>query len=96
MNNKIMKSGLAAMMAASLVGCSSSSSDRFYKCSTVGITAQMNGVFSPLYYESADHAYAINLIYQSMLQYDENEELQPVLAKELPTISDDGKTDSLS
>lgn len=27
-----------------------------------------------------------------MLQYDENEELQPVLAKELPTISDDGKT----
>ena len=27
MNNKIMKSGLAAMMAASLVGCSSSSGD---------------------------------------------------------------------
>lgn len=92
MNNKIMKSGLAAMMAASLVGCSSSSSDNSNNVLTVGITAQMNGVFSPLYYESAYDAYAINLIYQSMLQYDENEELQPVLAKELPTISDDGKT----
>ena len=92
MNNKIMKSGLAAMMAASLVGCSSSSSDNSNNVLTVGITAQMNGVFSPLYYESAYDAYAINLIYQSMLQYDENEELPPVLAKELPTISDDGKT----
>ena len=92
MNNKIMKSGLAAMMAASLVGCSSSSGDNSNNVLTVGITAQMNGVFSPLYYESAYDAYAINLIYQSMLQYDENEELQPVLAKELPTISDDGKT----
>lgn len=87
-----MKSGLAAMMAASLVGCSSASSDNSNNVLTVGITAQMNGVFSPLYYESAYDAYAINLIYQSMLQYDENEELQPVLAKELPTISDDGKT----
>ena len=92
MNNKIMKSGLAAMMAASLVGCSSSSSDNSNNVLTVGITAQMNGVFSPLYYESAYDAYAINLMYQSMLQYDENEELQPVLAKELPTISDDGQT----
>ena len=87
-----MKSGLAAMMAANLVGCSSSSGDNSNNVLTVGITAQMNGVFSPLYYESAYDAYAINLIYQSMLQYDENEELQPVLAKELPTISDDGKT----
>ena len=87
-----MKTGLAAMMAASLVGCSSSSGDNSNNVLTVGINAQMNGVFSPLYYESAYDAYAINLIYQSMLQYDENEELQPVLAKELPTISDDGKT----
>ena len=92
MNNKIMKTGLAAMMAASLVGCSSSSGDNSNNVLTVGINSQMNGVFSPLYYESAYDAYAINLIYQSMLQYDENEELQPVLAKELPTISDDGKT----
>ena len=92
MDNKIMKAGLAAMMAASLVGCSSSSGDNSNNVLTVGINAQMNGVFSPLYYESAYDAYAINLIYQSMLQYDENEELQPVLAKELPTISDDGKT----
>ena len=51
MNNKIMKSGLAAMMAASLVGCSSSSGDNSNNVLTVGITAQMNGVFSPLYYE---------------------------------------------
>ena len=35
MNNKIMKSGLAAMMAASLVGCSSSSSDNSNNVLTV-------------------------------------------------------------
>ena len=64
------------MMVASLVGCSSASSDNSNNVLTVGITAQMNGVFSPLYYESAYDAYAINLIYQSMLQYDENEELR--------------------
>lgn len=92
MKEKIIKVGIAAVMAAGLAGCSSNGNTDSNNILTVGINAQMNGVFSPLYYESAYDGYAINLIYQSMLEYDEKEQLQPVLAKDLPTISEDGKT----
>lgn len=78
------------LLANSIVGCSSQSSTS--DTLTVGINATMNGVFSPLYYESVYDGYAIDLIYQGLLAYDVNQKLQCELAKEMPTVSQDGLT----
>lgn len=85
--------GVAASltMAMGLFGCSSSGSNN-NNVFTVGINATMNGVFSPMYYESTYDNYAIDLIYQGMLAYDVDQNLNPVLAKDMPEISEDGLT----
>lgn len=77
-------------MALGATGCSSSQSKS--NVLTVGINAAMNGVMSPLYYESLYDGYAIDLIYQSMLKYDVDQQLVPELATDLPQVSDDGLT----
>ena len=94
-----MKKGFAALlvgaMALTTVGCSSGSgggSQSKDNTFTVGINQELNGVFSPLYYETSYDGDVINLVYQSMLKYDVNSELQPELATEMPTVSEDGLT----
>lgn len=88
---KTIGAATALAMTLGLAGCSSSTSDNS-NVFTVGTNAAMNGVFSPMYYESTYDNYAIDLIYQGMLAYDIDQELNPVLATDLPEISEDGLT----
>ncbi len=84
---------LSLSVLLGLSGCAASgSADSDEKTLTVGTSQEMSGVFSPLYYISGFDGDVINLIYQGMLKYDANSELQPELAKEMPTVSDDGLT----
>ena len=84
---------LSLSLLLGLSGCASSTSEESNeKTLTVGTSQEMSGVFSPLYYLSGFDGDVINLIYQGMLKYDANSELQPELAKEMPTVSEDGKT----
>lgn len=59
---------------------------------TVGLNTGFNGIFSPLYYQTVYDDYVIEMVYQSMLSYDRDNQLQPELATEQPTISEDGST----
>lgn len=90
----IKKAGAVSLsLLLGLSGCASSQeSSSNAKTLTVGTSQEMSGVFSPLYYLSGFDGDVINLIYQGMLKYDENSQLQPELAKEMPTVSEDGKT----
>ena len=84
---------LSLSLLLGLSGCASSTSEESNeKTLTVGTSQEMSGVFSPLYYLSGFDGDVINLIYQGMLKYDANSQLQPELAKEMPTVSEDGKT----
>ena len=91
---KIKKAGaLSLSLLLGLSGCASGTqSESNEKTLTVGTSQEMSGVFSPLYYLSGFDGDVINLIYQGMLKYDANSELNPDLAKEMPTVSEDGKT----
>lgn len=62
------------------------------KTLTVGLNTGFNGIFSPLYYQTVYDDYVIEMVYQSMLSYDRDNQLQPQLATEQPTISEDGST----
>lgn len=82
---------VALGLSMALSGCaSSSSSDE--QTLTVGINTELNGVFSPLYYQTTYDGYVIDMIYQKMMRYDENSNLQKELIKEDPVVSEDGKT----
>ena len=84
---------LSLSLLLGLSGCASSTSEESNeKTLTVGTSQEMSGVFSPLYYLSGFDGDVINLIYQGMLKYDANSQLQPELAKEMPSVSEDGKT----
>lgn len=91
---KIKKAGaLSLSLLLGLSGCASGTqSESNEKTLTVGTSQEMSGVFSPLYYLSGFDGDVINLIYQGMLKYDAKSELNPDLAKEMPTVSEDGKT----
>ena len=91
---KIKKAGaLSLSLLLGLSGCASGTqSESNEKTLTVGTSQEMSGVFSPLYYLSGFDGDVINLIYQGMLKYDANSELNPDLAKEMPIVSEDGKT----
>ncbi|MDH6367581.1 MULTISPECIES: ABC transporter substrate-binding protein [unclassified Breznakia] len=77
-------------MMITLVACggsSSESSDTF-----VMGAEKLTGTFSPLYYASSYDGYVVDLAYDSLMDYDKDDVLVPELAKEEPTISEDGKT----
>ena len=79
---KIKKAGaLSLSLLLGLSGCASGTqSESNEKTLTVGTSQEMSGVFSPLYYLSGFDGDVINLIYQGMLKYDANSELNPDLA----------------
>lgn len=89
----LQKAGAVCMAAAMMTGCASgSSSGASGSTLTVGLSTGFNGIFSPLYYQTVYDDYVIEMVYQSMLSYDRDNQLQPVLATEQPTASEDGKT----
>ena len=88
----LKKAGAVCMAAAMMTGCASGSSGANGKTLTVGLNTGFNGIFSPLYYQTVYDDYVIEMVYQSMLSYDRDNQLQPELATEQPTISEDGST----
>ena len=70
------------MAAAMMTGCASGSgsSGASGKTLTVGLSTGFNGIFSPLYYQTVYDDYVIEMVYQSMLSYDRDNQLQPELA----------------
>ena len=89
----LKKAGAIAMAAAMMTGCASGGSSGAQGSTlTVGLNTGFNGIFSPLYYQTVYDDYVIEMVYQSLLSYDRDNQLQPVLATEQPTTSEDGKT----
>lgn len=88
----LKKACAVCMAAAMMTGCASGSSGANGKTLTVGLNTGFNGIFSPLYYQTVYDDYVIEMVYQSMLSYDRDNQLQPELATEQPTISEDGST----
>lgn len=82
--------GMAFVLAGCSAGGTSGSSSE--QTLTVGLFSEMNGDFSPMYYQTVNDSNVVNLVYQGLLKYDKDSNLVPDLAKELPTISDDGTT----
>ena len=95
MNSRKLIAGLAsAVMGLSMVGCgsgggSSASSNEILK---VGTTEELSGIFNPMYSSTAYDQWVVNMVYQSLIGYDANSELKPILAEELPEVSEDGMT----
>ena len=87
------RSVCALGMAFVLAGCSAGGSGSGKEQTlTVGLFTEMNGDFSPMYYQTVNDSNVVNLVYQGLLAYDKDANLVPELAEELPTISDDGTT----
>ena len=92
MNKQRIVAGLASVaMASTLVACSGGSSSDA-KTLTVSVNQSLTGQFTPQYASSAYDQYVVNLCYESMLKYNADNELEPVLAKDLPEVSEDGLT----
>ena len=92
-NKSLFKEGRCRMYgSAMMTGCAGGSSGANGKTLTVGLNTGFNGIFSPLYYQTVYDDYVIEMVYQSMLSYDRDNQLQPELATEQPTISEDGST----
>ena len=87
------RSVCALGMAFVLAGCSAGGSGSGKEQTiTVGLFTEMNGDFSPMYYQTVNDHNVVNLVYQGLLAYDKDANLVPELAEDLPTISDDGTT----
>lgn len=92
MNKQRIVAGLASVaIASTLVACSGGSSSDA-KTLTVSVNQSLTGQFTPQYASSAYDQYVVNLCYESMLKYNADNELEPVLAKDLPEVSEDGLT----
>lgn len=92
MNKQRIVAGLASVaMASTLVACSGGSSSDA-KTLTVSVNQSLTGQFTPQYASSAYDQYVANLCYESMLKYNADNEFEPVLAKDLPEVSEDGLT----
>ena len=92
MNKQRIVAGLASVaIASTLVACSGGSSSDA-KTLTVSVSQSLTGQFTPQYASSAYDQYVVNLCYESMLKYNADNELEPVLAKDLPEVSEDGLT----
>ena len=86
---KVCALGMAFVLAGCSAGGSGSSKEQTL---TVRLFTEMNGDFSPMYYQTVNDHNVVNLVYQGLLAYDKDANLVPELAKDLPTISDDGTT----
>ena len=86
---KVCALGMAFVLAGCSAGGSGSGKEQTL---TVGLFTEMNGDFSPMYYQTVNDHNVVNLVYQGLLAYDKDANLVPELAEELPTISDDGTT----
>ena len=89
------KRSVAAMcMAFVLAGCSAGTTNgsNHEQTLTVGLSSEMNGDFSPLYYRTTNDASVVELVYQGLLRYDKDQNLKCDLASEYPLISEDGTT----
>lgn len=86
------RSVVAMCMAFVLAGCSASNSSNQGQTLTVGLSSEMNGDFSPLYYRTLNDNSVVSLVYQGLLKYDKDQNLVCDLASELPLISEDGAT----
>lgn len=80
---------VAGLMMVSMTACGSKSgsSDATLRVGSL----ELDGVISPIYYTTAYDGYAVDLIFDSLLDYNANSELVPELAAEMPTVSEDGK-----
>lgn len=89
---KIRRVIIFCIVVFTIVGCGGSNSNGTNSDTLVVGTVRLNGVFSPLYYASAYDGWVVDLVFDSMMQYNENNELVPHLLSEEPSISDDGLT----
>lgn len=87
MYKKLLACGLALLMC----GCSAKATGND-QVLTVGLSSEMNGTFSPMYYQTTNDSYVVDLVYQGLLKYNKKGKLVADLAKSLPEISEDGKT----
>lgn len=87
MYKKLLACGMALLMC----GCSAKAAGND-QVLTVGLSSEMNGTFSPMYYQTTNDSYVVDLVYQGLLKYNKKGELVVDLAKSLPEISEDGKT----
>ncbi|NBK98687.1 MAG: ABC transporter substrate-binding protein [Erysipelotrichia bacterium] len=87
MKKKLLAIAASLAMGLSLVGCGSDDANTL----RVG-SMELDGVISPIYYTTAYDGYAVDLIFDSLLDYNVDSELTPELASEMPTISEDGLT----
>lgn len=87
---KLLTLLVAGLMTVSMTACgsNSSSSDATLRVGSL----ELDGVISPIYYTTAYDGYAVDLIFDSLLDYNANSELVPELAASMPELSDDGKT----
>ena len=88
MLKKIVICGLTLVMC----GCSSVKANGNDQTLMVGLNSEMNGTFSPMYYQTTNDSYVVDLVYQGLLKYDKNGNLKTDIAKSMPSISEDGKT----
>lgn len=87
MYKKLLVCGLALLMC----GCNAKATGND-QVLTVGLSSEMNGTFSPMYYQTTNDSYVVDLVYQGLLKYNKKGKLVADLAKSLPEISEDGKT----
>ena len=79
-------------LALLMCGCSSVKANGNTQTLMVGLNSEMNGTFSPMYYQTTNDSYVVDLVYQGLLKYDKKGNLKSDIAKSLPSISEDGKT----
>lgn len=87
---KIMTLAFVGLLAVSMVGCGSSGNSKSKSTVTVGAN-ELTGTFSPIYYSSSYDGYAVDLVYNKLMDYDINNQLQPSLATKAD-VSPDGKS----
>lgn len=84
---KLFKVMAAAACALSLTACGSSKKE-----DTVVVGCEeLTGTFSPVYYSSAYDGYVVDLVYNKLMEYDYDGNLQPALA-EKTDVAKDGKS----
>lgn len=88
---KLLTTLAVGALAFTATGCGSTGSGAQGQTLIVG-AEELSGTFSPIYYSSSYDGYLVDLVYQSLLDYDADSNLKPTLAAEMPSVSEDGKT----